>query len=99
MGTEVKMSFGTDDDQTKLVFCAKQIASLVGVVDGLIIKISNTNYGIIKNGILVDLQVNEVPESFKRAFHAMEQLPNPPKYPYALEIKESTPNVKSAQTN
>ena len=83
----------------KMVSYILYASIIIHAVDGLIIKISNNNYGFIKNGILVDLQITEVPETFKMAFQAMEQLPNPPKYPYALEIKESTPNVKSTQTN
>lgn len=94
MGTEVKMSFGTDDDQTKLVFVAKQIASLVGAPDGLIIKVSINDYGIIKNGAIVDLPVADVPDTFLLAFTNVEGMENPPKYPYALELKETKSNVK-----
>lgn len=88
MTTDLRTSIGTDDDQTKLVFKAKQIISLVDAIDGMIVRISSKEYGIIKNGILVNVTADDVPETFKRAFDAFEKINNPPKYPYTLEIKE-----------
>lgn len=94
MTTELKTSIGTDDDSTKLVFQAKQIVSLVDASEGLIVRISSTEYGIVKNGILANLPVAEVPITFITAFAQAELLPNPPKYPYALIVKENS-DVKS----
>ena len=52
MNTEVKTSFGTDDDQVKLIFKARSIASIVDLADGTILRLSSSEYGVIKNGIL-----------------------------------------------
>lgn len=86
MNTEVKTSFGTDNDQIKLVFKAKSIASIVDLEDGTILRLSSSEYGIIKNGVLSLLPVTDVPQNFLDAYEKFEKLDNPPKYPYLIEL-------------
>lgn len=86
MNTEVKTSFGTDDDQIKMIFKAKSIASIVDLADGTILRLSSNEYGIIKNGILSLLPMANVPKNFLDAYEKFEQLDNPPKYPYLIVL-------------
>ena len=86
MTTEVKTSFGTDDDQIKMIFQAKSIASIVGLKDGTIMRLSSNEYGTIQNGAIAILATAEVPETFLNAYEKFESLDNPPKYPYLIEL-------------
>ncbi len=86
MNTEVKTSFGTDNDQIRLIFKAKSIASIVDLEDGTILRLSSNEYGIIKNGILALLPVVDVPVNFIDAYEKFEKLDNPPKYPYLIVL-------------
>jgi len=86
MNTEVKTSFGTDNDQIKLIFKAKSIASIVDLADGTILRLSSNEYGIIKNGSLALINASEVPQNFLDAYEKFEQLDNPPKYPYLIVL-------------
>ena len=86
MNTEVKTSFGTDNDQIRLIFKAKSIASIVNLEDGTILRLSSNEYGIIKNGILALLPVADVPVNFIDAYEKFEKLDNPPKYPYLIVL-------------
>lgn len=86
MSTEVKTSFGTDDDQIKVVFQAKTVASIIDLKEGTILRLSSSEYGIIKNGAISLLTVPEVPEAFIQAYEKFEALDNPPKYPYLVEM-------------
>ena len=86
MNTEVKTSFGTDNDQIRLIFKAKSIASIVDLGDGTILRLSSNEYGIIKNGILALLPVADVPVNFIDAYETFEKLDNPPKYPYLIVL-------------
>lgn len=86
MNTEVNTSFGTDDDQIKLTFKAKSIASIVDLKEGTIIRLSSNEYGIIKNGTLALLPIAGVPQNFLDAYEKFEKLDNPPKYPYLIEL-------------
>ena len=86
MNTEVKTSFGTDDDQVKLIFKARSIASIVDLADGTILRLSSNEYGIIKNGTLAILPIDDVPVNFLNAYEKFEQLENPPKYPYLITL-------------
>ncbi len=86
MNTEVKTSFGTDDDQVKLIFKAKSITSIVDLEDGTILRLSSNEYGTIKNGTLAVLPIDDVPVNFLNAYEKFEQLENPPKYPYLITL-------------
>lgn len=86
MNTEVKTSFGTDNDQIKLIFKARSIASIVDLEDGTILRLSSSEYGVIKNGILTLLPIADVPVNFLNAYEKFEQLESPPKYPYLITL-------------
>lgn len=86
MNTEVNTSIGTDDDQIKLVFQAKTIASIIDLKDGTILRMSSKEYGIIKNGAVQILEVTNVPLHFQEAYQKFEGLDSPPKYPYVIEM-------------
>lgn len=86
MNTEVNTSFGTDDDQIKLIFKAKSIVSIVDLKEGTILRLSSNEYGIIKNGALALLSITDVPQNFLDAYEKFEKLDNPPKYPYLIEL-------------
>lgn len=86
MNTEVKTSFGTDNDQIKLIFKAKSIASIVDLEEGTILRLSSSEFGIIKNGVLALLPTNDVPQNFFDAYEKFEKLDNPPKYPYMIVL-------------
>lgn len=84
MNTEVKTSFGTDDDQIKIIFQARTIASIIDLKEGTIIRLSGKEYGIIKNGTIAILAVKDVPATYIAAYEKFEQLDTPPKYPYLI---------------
>lgn len=86
MNTEVNTSFGTDNDQIKLIFKAKSIASIVDLKEGTILRLASNEYGIIKNGALSLLPETNVPQNFLDAYEKFEKLDNPPKYPYLIEL-------------
>lgn len=86
MNSEVNTSFGTDNDQIKLLFKAKSIASIVDLAEGTILRLSSNEYGIIKNGTLNLITTDEVPKNFLDAYAKFEQLENPPKYPYLIVL-------------
>ena len=86
MNTEVNTSFGTDDDNIKLIFKAKSIVSIVDLKEGTILRLSSNEYGIIKNGTLALLPITDVPQNFLDAYEKFEKLDNPPKYPYLIEL-------------
>lgn len=86
MNPEVKTSFGTDDDQIKLRFRAKQLISPIGITDETFLKLSSKEYGVIRNGIIQQVNENEIDPNFLNAFSMFEEHPNPPKYPYLIEL-------------
>lgn len=86
MNAETNTSFGTDNDQIKLLFKAKSIVSIVDLAEGTILRLSSNEYGIIKNGILSLIDNSDVPKNFQHAYDKFEQLENPPKYPYLIVL-------------
>lgn len=86
MNTEVKTSFGTDNDQIRLIFKAKSIASIVDLEEGTILRLSSSEYGTIKNGVLALISTSEVPRDFLDAYEKFEKLDKPPKYPYTIVL-------------
>lgn len=86
MNAEVNTSFGTDNDQIKLIFKAKSIASIVDLAEGTILRLSSSEYGIIKNGVIALLPTEDVPVNFLDAYDKFEKLDNPPKYPYLIVL-------------
>lgn len=97
--TEVKTSFGSDDDSIRLIFKARQFSTSNGPKEGSYVKISTSEFGVIKNGQIVPIKNSEVPAPFLDAYNKFENLDVPPKYPYLVELVNGAANEQSEKAN
>ncbi len=79
-------SVNSANDQLMIRYTAKQVIDLVGIPEDSIVRISSTEYNVIKNG---QLKLVEAIDSYwANIFATFEAMKDCPKYPYTVTVED-----------
>lgn len=84
------LSIGSDDEQVKFRFKAKQVIDVVGMEDGAVIAISSTEFNVIRNGSLRVIKSSDIDPLILQGFEFFEKHLHKPKYPYMVVVIDLT---------